>query len=87
LDTLETVERLAAQQFGLDPGAIGPDTPVTDYGVDSLGLIEFLFLLEEAFNVRIGRDLNATPQTLRELAALMDSLRRMQGSAAGGGAA
>ena len=75
METLETVRQLAARQFGLDPTGMGPDTPVTEYGVDSLDLIEFLFVLEDRFKVRIGGTAGVTPQTLRELAALMDSLR------------
>lgn len=81
LDTLDRITQAAAGQFGLDPNAIGPDQPVTEYGVDSLGLIELLFALEERFNVRFDGTLEEAPRTLRELAALVDSLRGEQGSA------
>lgn len=82
MDTLETITQAAAGQFGLDPNAIGPDKPVTEYGVDSLGLIELLFALEERFNVRFGGSPEKAPRTLRELAALVDHLRGERGSGA-----
>ena len=81
MDTLETITQAAAGQFGLDPNAIGPDKPVTEYGLDSLGLIELVFTLEEHFNVRFDDRLEEAPRTLRDLAALVDRLRGEQGSA------
>lgn len=80
MDTLEAITHAAAGQFGLDPKAIGPDKPVTEYGVDSLGLIELLFTLEEHFNVCFGGAVESAPRTLRELAALVDRLRSGQSS-------
>lgn len=81
MDTLEAITQAAAGQFGLDPKAIGPDQAVTEYGVDSLGLIELLFTLEERFSVCFGGEVQSAPRTLRELAALVDSLRSAQASA------
>jgi acyl carrier protein len=72
--TLETIRALAAQQFGVEPTAIEPDVPVADYGVDSLGLIEFMFVLEDVFHVQIGKQAGPIPKTLRELAGLLDGL-------------
>jgi acyl carrier protein len=79
MDTLETVRGLAAQQFGLEPTAIESDVPVSDYGVDSLGLIEFMFVLEDAFHVQIGGESGPVPKTLRELADMLDALRQPAG--------
>ena len=76
LDTLETIRGLAARQFGLEPMAIEPDAPVSDYGIDSLGLIEFMFVLEDAFHVQIGREAGPVPKTLRELAGMLDARRQ-----------
>lgn len=80
MDALEAITQAAAGQFGLDPKAIGPDKPVSEYGVDSLGLIELLFTLEERFSVCFGGEVRSAPRTLRELAALVDSLRNGQAS-------
>jgi len=74
VSTLETIRALAAQQFGVEATAIEPDVPVADYGVDSLGLIEFMFVLEDVFHVQIGKQSGPIPKTLRELASLLDTL-------------
>lgn len=76
METLDKIARLAARQFGLEPASIGIDVPVTEYGVDSLGLLEFLFALEEEFQVSFPEEPSDEPQTLRTLAELVDQLRR-----------
>ena len=74
MSTLEKIRGLAAEQFGVEAMAIEPDVPVADYGVDSLGLIEFMFVLEDVFHVQIGKQAGPIPKTLRELASLLDTL-------------
>ena len=72
MDTLHTIRSLAAAQFGGDAGAIDVDIPVNQLGIDSLGLLEFLFELEDKFAVSIPPEsLHGVP-TLREVAAVVD---------------
>jgi len=75
VEPLDQIVRLAAHQFGLDTGSISIDVPVTEYGVDSLGLLEFLFALEEEFQVRFPSEPTDEPQTLRKLAELVETLQ------------
>jgi acyl carrier protein len=56
--------------------AIGTDVPVSEYGIDSLGLLEFLFALEEEFQVHLSPDPSDESQTLRKLAELVEQLQR-----------
>jgi acyl carrier protein len=76
VQTLDKIVRLAARQFGLETASIGIDVPVSEYGVDSLGLLEFLFVLEEEFEVRFSAEPSAEPQTVRALAELVEQLQR-----------
>lgn len=76
VETLDKIARLAARQFGLESASIGIDVPVTEYGVDSLGLLELLFTLEEEFQVSFPQEPSDEPQTLRTLAELVDQLQR-----------
>jgi acyl carrier protein len=72
VDTLHTIRSLAAAQFGGDADAIDVDVPVNQLGIDSLGLLEFLFELEDKFAVSIPPEsLHGVP-TLREVAAVVD---------------
>lgn len=75
METLGRITQLAVHQFGLESAPVAVDAPVTDYGVDSLGLIEFLFLLEDEFHIRFPEERSDQPQTLRQLADLVTRLR------------
>lgn len=75
MDTLVRITQMAVRQFGLEPASVAVDTPVTDYGIDSLGLVEFLFLLEDEFQIRFPEQRSDQPQTLRQLAELVAHLR------------
>lgn len=75
MDTLDSITTLAAKQFGVDPTTIDADVPLQQLGADSLGLLEFLFELEDHFGVPIPQDSVATVGSLRELAAVIDGLR------------
>jgi acyl carrier protein len=72
MDTLTAIKDLAAKQFGREPNTIDADVPFAQLGADSLGLLEFLFELEDQFDVTIAQDEVAKLHTLRELAALID---------------
>jgi acyl carrier protein len=74
MSTLDRIKALAVKQFGGDAAAIDPDAPVEQLGVDSLGFLEFLFELEDAFSVTIDQDEAKGIRTLRELAGLVDRL-------------
>jgi acyl carrier protein len=72
MDTLSAIKETAAKQFGRDVNTIDADVPFDQLGADSLGLLEFLFELEDQFDISIAQDEVAKLHTLRELAALVD---------------
>ena len=72
METLTTIKELAAKQFGGDASAIDADVPFQQLGADSLGMLEFLFELEDHFDISIPQDDAAKVQNIRELAALID---------------
>jgi len=74
MDTLSTITELAAKQFGRDASTIDADVPFDQLGADSLGLLEFLFELEDHFDLAIPQEDAAKAQNLRALAALIDRL-------------
>lgn len=75
MDTLSTIIDLAAEQFGGEAASIDADVPVDQLGIDSLGFLEFLFELEDRFGLSIPPESVKTVRTLRELGAVVDSLR------------
>ena len=48
--TFEVVRSALTQQFHVEPGKISPDAPLQSLGLDSLGLMEFVFAIEDRFD-------------------------------------
>ena len=52
-EILNNLRRLAPQHLAIDPAALSPEARLADIGIDSFALIELIFVVEEAFNIRI----------------------------------
>lgn len=82
MKTLDVILDAAAKQFGAERETINPDVPFADLGVDSLGLLEFMFELEDELDIPIPPNAVAGVQTMRELAARVDELVAAQNTSA-----
>jgi len=49
---------IIAQQAVLTPADIAPDQTLEDLGIDSLGLVESIFAIEEAFDIAVPFNAN-----------------------------
>ncbi len=77
MNTCDELTHLLSTDFHVDPATIGMDKQLADYGIDSLGLVDLMFTVEEHFGVDLPSDM--TPfRTLRTFAALVDRLRLQQ---------
>ncbi len=57
--------------------AIGPDTNITrDLGLDSLAIMDFIFDMEDSFDISIPMERIAEVQTITDLAAVIETLRK-----------
>lgn len=54
----EKVIAIIAEQAVLDPSDVTPDNTLEDLGIDSLGLVESIFALEEAFDINVPFNAN-----------------------------
>jgi acyl carrier protein len=73
MSTLDALKQLLHERFDVDASTLDPETPLVEYGLDSLSLAELMFTVEEHFNV----DFPSSQQdvdTLQGLAELIDSL-------------
>ena len=82
MTTLSEIKDLAAKQFGADASTIDETAPVDRLGIDSLGFLEFLFELEDHFDISIPQDRVVHVRTLRDLATEIDSLVETKRAAA-----
>ncbi|HKW47821.1 MAG TPA: acyl carrier protein [Gemmatimonadaceae bacterium] len=84
MDSLSRIKELAAAQFGAELDTIDEDAPIDQLGIDSLGFLEFLFELEDKFEMPIPQDDVVHVKTLRELATVIDGLKAGKTSTATG---
>jgi acyl carrier protein len=54
----EKVIEIIAEQAVLDPSDVSPDSTLESLGIDSLGLVESIFAIEEAFDISIPFNAN-----------------------------
>ncbi|HVS78008.1 MAG TPA: phosphopantetheine-binding protein [Steroidobacteraceae bacterium] len=80
MTTLERLSRILVQRYKLDPALLTPDQPLDSFGIDSLGMVEMLFFIEEEFAVHMPSE-GITFGTLREAAACIDELIAAQNTA------
>ena len=57
----EKVIRILAEQAMLTPADVTPDSTLEDLGIDSMGLVESIFAIEEAFDIAVPFNAN-TPE-------------------------
>lgn len=58
----DKVIAILAEQAVLDPAEISLDSTLQDLGIDSLGLVEAIFAIEETFDIEVPFNANE-PQT------------------------
>lgn len=65
-------------KYDVDKDKIRPEATLTDLGLDSLMVVEFLFDVEDEFNIEVPDD-RAEFETLAEAATLIDELIEAKG--------
>ncbi|MEL6169479.1 MAG: acyl carrier protein [Pseudomonadota bacterium] len=54
----ERVIAIIAEQAVLEPSDVRPDQSLDDLGIDSLGLVESIFAIEESFDIQVPFNAN-----------------------------
>lgn len=57
-DVKDQVIEILAEQAMVDPGDVALDQSLEDLGIDSLGLVEAIFAIEEAFDIQVPFNAN-----------------------------
>lgn len=81
---IATLRELIVDRFDVPANGLDDDTPFTVLGLDSLGLVDYMFQVEDRFHVTIDYDQAMAEPTLNGLARLVAHL---QDTALGGQAA
>lgn len=80
MTTLERLSRILVQRYKLDPARLTPDQPLGALGIDSLGMVEMLFFIEEEFGLHLPTE-GIAFGTLGEAAGYVDQLTATQKAA------
>ena len=62
-DVHDRIVAIIAEQAMLDPSEIQPQMTPAELGIDSLGLVESIFAIEEAFDISIPFNANEPSQS------------------------
>lgn len=58
MDIATKVIEIIAEQAMLEPSDVTPDSTPEDLGIDSLGLVESIFAIEESFDISVPFNAN-----------------------------
>ena len=73
-NTLDQLCTIAQRELGAETLNDKVATPFSELGLDSLGLVDFMFTVEDHFHVNIEHDRALQNPTLSGLATLVDEL-------------
>ncbi len=77
MSSLNELQRLIHDKFGIDPATLDPNASMREKGIDSLALVEYLFAIEDHFSISMS-DEHSNIDTLSELAVVVDKLKAAQ---------
>ncbi|MDJ1016752.1 MAG: acyl carrier protein [Paracoccaceae bacterium] len=76
----ERVTAIIAEQALLEPSDIAPDQSLEDLGIDSMGLVEAIFAIEEEFEIEVPFNANEPDKSdfdISSVAAVTDAVVRL----------
>jgi acyl carrier protein len=80
--TLDTLRAMLVKDYKLAPEALTPEAPLESLGIDSLGVAELLFNVEDEFHIALPHE-PVQLATLGEVVAFIDRLVAAQHGGAG----
>jgi acyl carrier protein len=74
MSSLKELQDLIHEKYGIDSATLDPHASIRGTGIDSLALVEFLFAIEDRYQISLP-DEYSNIDTLAELAEVVDRLR------------
>jgi len=76
----ERVIRIIAEQAVLEPSDVTLDSTLEELGIDSLGLVESIFAIEEEFDIAVPFNANAPTESefdISTVASIIEGINRL----------
>jgi len=86
MTTDDRIIAIIAEQAMLEPGDVTLDASLADLGIDSLGLVECIFAIEEGFDITVPFNANdpaASGFDISSVGAIIAAVKQLQTDQAG----
>ena len=74
----DRVIAIIAEQAVLEPSDIDLDSTLADLGIDSLGLVESIFAIEEAFDIQVPFNANEPDSSDFDISSVASIIREVE---------
>ena len=74
----DKVVAILAEQAVLAPGDVAMDATLGDLGIDSLGLVEAIFAIEEAFDIQVPFNANEPARSEFDISTVGSMVRAVE---------
>lgn len=78
-ETTRRIIEIIAEQAVLEPGDVSPAQTLEDLGIDSLGLVEAIFAIEEAFDISVPFNANDPTESGFDISSVGAIIAAVQG--------
>ena len=81
MNTQDKVIEIIAEQAVLEPSDVKPDSTLEELGIDSLGLVESIFAIEEAFDISVPFNANDPSESdfdISTVASIVAGIERLR---------
>lgn len=78
-DVADKVIEILAEQAVLEKGDVSLDQTLADLGIDSLGLVESIFAIEEAFDIQVPFNANDPASSEFDISSVAAIIRAVEG--------
>ncbi len=81
MDITDRVIEIIAEQAVLEPQDVTPDSTLESLGIDSMGLVESIFAIEEAFDISVPFNANTPEESdfdISSVASIVAGIKRLK---------
>lgn len=78
-DIARKVMKIIAEQAVLDTSEVTPESTLESLGIDSLGLVESIFAIEEAFDIQVPFNANNPLESEFDISSVAAIVRAVEG--------
>ncbi|ARC88770.1 acyl carrier protein [Rhodovulum sp. MB263] len=75
----DKVIEIIAEQAVLEPSDVKMDSTLEDLGIDSLGLVESIFAIEEAFDIQVPFNANEPTESEFDISSVEAIVKAVEG--------